>query len=46
VRRRSSTRRAGPLRTRKPDSMFDYRVEDFRIIGYDPHNAIKAPVAV
>jgi thymidylate synthase len=32
--------------TRKPDSIFDYSVEDFEIIGYDPHPAIKAPVAV
>ncbi|QOD05826.1 thymidylate synthase [Pseudarthrobacter sp. BIM B-2242] len=32
--------------TRKPDSIFDYRVEDFEIVGYDPYDAIKAPVAV
>jgi thymidylate synthase len=31
---------------RKPDSLFDYRFEDFKITGYDPHPAIKAPVAV
>ena len=31
---------------RKPDSLFDYRFEDFEITGYDPHPAIKAPVAV
>ena len=31
---------------RKPDSLFDYRFEDFEIAGYDPHPAIKAPVAV
>ena len=31
---------------RKPDSMFDYRYEDFTLEGYDPHPAIKAPVAV
>ena len=31
---------------RKPDSLFDYRFEDVEITGYDPHPAIKAPVAV
>jgi thymidylate synthase len=31
---------------RKPASIFDYRIEDFEIVGYDPHPAIKAPVAV
>ncbi|MGF6274558.1 thymidylate synthase [Massilia sp. UYP11] len=31
---------------RRPDSLFDYRFEDFEITGYDPHPAIKAPVAV
>jgi thymidylate synthase len=31
---------------RKPDSIFDYRVEDFEFTGYAPHPAIKAPVAV
>lgn len=31
---------------RKPDSIFDYRFEDFEITGYDPHPHIKAPVAV
>jgi len=31
---------------RKPDSLFDYRFDDFEIHGYDPHPAIKAPVAV
>ncbi|MCO6441963.1 MAG: thymidylate synthase [Nitrococcus mobilis] len=31
---------------RKPDSIFDYCYDDFEIIGYDPHPAIKAPIAV
>lgn len=31
---------------RRPDSLFDYVYEDFIIEGYDPHPAIKAPVAV
>lgn len=31
---------------RKPDSIYDYRLEDFEIIGYDPHPAIPARVAV
>lgn len=31
---------------RKPDSIFDYQYEDFEIVGYESHPAIKAPVAV
>ncbi len=30
---------------RKPDSIFDYKFEDFEIIGYDPHPHISAPIA-
>lgn len=31
---------------RKPDSIYDYKFEDFEIIGYDPHPHIKAPIAI
>lgn len=31
---------------RKPDSIFDYKFEDFEIEGYDPHPGIKALVAI
>ena len=31
---------------RQPDTIFDYAFEDFEVQGYDPHPAIKAPVAV
>ncbi|MDF3054551.1 MAG: thyA [Gammaproteobacteria bacterium] len=31
---------------RKPDTLFDYTFEDFEIVGYDHHEAIKAPVAI
>jgi thymidylate synthase len=31
---------------RKPDSIFDYRIEDFVVSGYEPQSAISAPVAV
>ena len=31
---------------RRPASLFEYRFEDFEIVGYDAHPAIKAPVAV
>ena len=31
---------------RQPETIFDYAFEDFEVQGYDPHPAIKAPVAV
>ena len=31
---------------RRPETIFDYRFEDFVFDGYDPHPLIKAPVAV
>ena len=31
---------------RKPESIFDYRFEDFEIVGYQHHPTIKAPIAV
>jgi thymidylate synthase len=31
---------------RRPDTIYDYRFEDFELHGYDPHPHIPAPVAV
>lgn len=31
---------------RKPASIYDYKLEDFELVGYDPHPPIKAPVAI
>ncbi|WP_147395401.1 thymidylate synthase [Altericroceibacterium spongiae] len=31
---------------RQPESIFDYRIEDFEVTGYEPKGAIKAPIAV
>lgn len=31
---------------RKPDSIFDYKFEDFEITGYQSHKSIAAPIAV
>ncbi|HKI06712.1 MAG TPA: thymidylate synthase [Thermoanaerobaculia bacterium] len=44
------TREPRPLPTMTLDperkSLFDFRYEDFTLSGYDPHPAIKAPIAV
>lgn len=32
--------------TRKVESIFDFKIEDFEILNYNPHPPIKAPVAV
>ncbi|UUZ49070.1 thymidylate synthase [Massilia sp. B-10] len=31
---------------RKPDSLFDFKFDDFEFTGYEPHGLIRAPVAV
>ncbi len=31
---------------RRPESIFDYRYDDFEIVGYQAHPAIKAPISV
>jgi len=31
---------------RRPPSLFEYRYDDFEIVGYRSHAAIKAPIAV
>ena len=44
------TREPFPLPTlnikRKPNSIFEYRFEDFEIVNYQSHPGIKAPIAV
>ena len=39
---------AGPKLSinRKPDSIFDYKYDDFEIVDYQAHPGIKAPIAV
>jgi thymidylate synthase len=32
--------------TRKPESIFDYTLDDFEVVGYQHHPTIKAPIAV
>ena len=48
--RQQLTREPKPLPTlsiaRRAPSLFDYRIEDFELEGYDPHPHIAAPVAV
>lgn len=34
------------LLKRRPDSIFEYRFDDFELLGYDPHPHIAAPIAV
>ena len=34
------------IEIRKADSLFDYTYDDFKIVGYQHHPTIKAPVAV
>jgi thymidylate synthase len=31
---------------RKPESIFDYRLDDFELLNYNPHPTIKAPISV
>lgn len=31
---------------RRPSSLFDYRYEDIEVLDYDPHPAIRAPIAI
>ena len=31
---------------RKPVSIYDYEIKDFELVGYEPHPAIKAPIAI
>jgi thymidylate synthase len=31
---------------RRPESLFNYEFDDFEMLGYECHPAIKAPVAV
>lgn len=48
--REQLSREPRPLPTlqlrRRPDSIYDYRFEDFELLDYSPHSHIAAPVAV
>ena len=48
--RASSSRQPFDLPTlkihRRPDSLFDYRYEDFELLNWQSHPSIKAPIAV
>ena len=44
--RASRCRCRGSSIKRRPASIFDYRFEDFEVVGYQSHPAIKAPIAV
>jgi thymidylate synthase len=44
--RREPRPRPRLLIRRRPPSLFDYRLDDFAFDGYDPHPAIRAPIAV
>jgi thymidylate synthase len=34
------------IKVNRASSLFDYQFEDFELVGYDPHPALSAPVAV
>jgi len=44
--RREPRPRPRLLIRRRPPSLFDYHLDDFAFDGYDPHPAIRAPIAV
>lgn len=44
--RRTPAGQARMAFARRPASIFDYRIEDFTVTGYEPQAAISAPVAV
>lgn len=44
--RRGSALRPSVIASCKPASIFDYAYDDFEVLDYTHHPAIKAPVAV